>query len=154
MNTIDEVRKLHQVFENPEPTAPVLPGLTFAVKSKLLVANAFLRALSKEFLELAATGSVVALRAGVELEELGEVLEATAQGDLVQVLWEKADQRIVDDGTILAYGLAPVFPEAFRRIIESQWTKLDADGKPIKVNNKFIKGPDYKKPDLTDLIPK
>ena len=152
-DTIAEVRRVHQVFENPEPSTPCLPGLNPFVKNKLELAACFLRALSKEFLAMAG-GSVVALRTSLELEELSEVLDATASGDLVQVLWEKADQRVVNDGTLLAYGLAPAFPEAFRRIIESQFSKLDEHGKPIKVNGRFIKGPNYRKPDLSDLIPK
>jgi predicted HAD superfamily Cof-like phosphohydrolase len=152
MSTIDQVRKLHEVFEAGDPTEPCLPGLNDAVKQKLLVANAFLRALSKEFLDMAGN-SIVALRASVELEELGEVLEATAQGDLEKVLHEKADQRVVGDGTLLAYGLAPYFHEMFDRVMESQWSKLDADGKPVKVNGRFVKGPNYVKPVLTGILP-
>jgi hypothetical protein len=152
MNSIQLVREVHDVFEVDEPLVPTLPGLTPAVKVKLEVAVCFLKALSKEFFELAGTGSIVALRAHLELEELGEVLEATAEGNLVKILHEKADQRVVNDGTLLAYGLAPVFHLAFKRIIDSQFSKLGPDGKPVKVNGRFIKGPNYQKPDVSDLV--
>jgi hypothetical protein len=150
--TIQQVREVHKVFEVAEPELPTLPGLTPEVKQKLEVTACFLKALSKEFYELAGTGSIVALRTHLELEELGEVLEAVAENDLAKVLHEKADQRVVNDGTLLAYGLAPVFHLAFKRIIDSQWSKLDENGQPIKVNGRFGKGPNYKKPDVTDLV--
>lgn len=149
--TIAAVRMVHQVFKVDEPVLPTLPGLTAEVKVKLGVASAFLKALAKEFRAMG-EASVVAHRTSLELEEMGEVLEAVAEGNLVEVLREKVDQRVVNDGTLLAYGIAPVFQMAFDRIIASQFTKLGDDGEPIKVDGKFVKGPNYQKPDLADLI--
>ena len=48
-----------------------------------------------------------------------------------------------------------VVTEAFARVHESNMSKLGADGKPIlREDGKVLKGPNYKKPDLTDLIKK
>jgi hypothetical protein len=52
------------------------------------------------------------------------------------------------------YGGA-VFLEAFYRVHESNMSKLGADGKPIhREDGKVLKGPNYKKPDLSDLMDK
>ena len=43
--------------------------------------------------------------------------------------------------------------EAFRRVHASNMSKLDANGKPIlREDGKVMKGPNYKKPYLTDLL--
>ena len=43
--------------------------------------------------------------------------------------------------------------EAMRRVIESNMSKIDENGKPIRnKNGKVLKGPNYKKPDLSDLV--
>jgi NTP pyrophosphatase (non-canonical NTP hydrolase) len=43
--------------------------------------------------------------------------------------------------------------EAMRRIYYSNMSKLDDQGKPIRRNDgKILKGPNYQKPDLDDLI--
>ena len=43
--------------------------------------------------------------------------------------------------------------EALNRIHESNMSKLDEDGKPIyREDGKVLKGPNYKPPDLSDLI--
>ena len=43
------------------------------------------------------------------------------------------------------------FEEVFKRVHESNMSKL-VDGKPLKrADGKFLKGPNYKKPDLSDL---
>ena len=43
--------------------------------------------------------------------------------------------------------------EALNRVHESNMSKLDADGKPIyREDGKVLKGPNYKPPDLSDLI--
>ena len=48
-----------------------------------------------------------------------------------------------------------VVTEAFARVHESNMSKLGVDGKPIlREDGKVLKGPNYKKPDLTDLIKK
>ena len=43
--------------------------------------------------------------------------------------------------------------EAVRRVNTSNWTKFDTDGKPIRdANGKIMKGPNYKAPELGDLV--
>ena len=43
--------------------------------------------------------------------------------------------------------------EAMHRIFESNMSKLDDNGKPIRSENgKVLKGPNYVKPDLSDLV--
>lgn len=46
-----------------------------------------------------------------------------------------------------------VFMEAFSRVHDSNMSKLDSEGNPVlREDGKVMKGPNYKKPDLTDLI--
>lgn len=46
-----------------------------------------------------------------------------------------------------------VFDEAVRRVHKSNMSKLGDDGKPIfREDGKVLKGPNYKKPDLSDLV--
>jgi predicted HAD superfamily Cof-like phosphohydrolase len=48
-----------------------------------------------------------------------------------------------------------VFMEAFDRVHNSNMSKLGADGKPIyREDGKVLKGPNYKAPDLSDLVEK
>ena len=43
--------------------------------------------------------------------------------------------------------------EALNRVHESNMSKLDEDGKPIyREDGKVLKGPNYKPPDLSDLL--
>lgn len=61
--------------------------------------------------------------------------------------------RALDSG-LEQYGEA-VFSEAFERVHNSNMSKLDKNGNPIlRDDGKVMKGPDYKKPDLTDLLGK
>jgi predicted HAD superfamily Cof-like phosphohydrolase len=51
-----------------------------------------------------------------------------------------------------AYGLD--LDTAMQRVYESNMSKLGDDGKPIyREDGKVLKGPNYKKPKLDDLIP-
>jgi predicted HAD superfamily Cof-like phosphohydrolase len=46
-----------------------------------------------------------------------------------------------------------IFMEAFDRVHQSNMSKLGPDGKPIhREDGKVLKGPNYKEPDLTDLL--
>lgn len=61
--------------------------------------------------------------------------------------------RALDSG-LEHYG-EEVFKEAFDRVHTSNMSKLDKNGNPIlRDDGKVMKGPDYKKPDLTDLLGK
>ena len=61
--------------------------------------------------------------------------------------------RMLDSG-LEHYG-EEVFVEAFSRVHKSNMSKLDKSGNPIlRDDGKVMKGPDYKKPDLTDLLEK
>ena len=58
------------------------------------------------------------------------------------------------EGGLEYYG-EDVFMEAFARVHDSNMSKLDSNGNPIlREDGKVMKGPNYKKPDLTDLLEK
>ena len=61
--------------------------------------------------------------------------------------------RALEEG--LTYYGEDVFMEAFARVHDSNMSKLDSNGNPIlREDGKVMKGPNYKKPDLTDLLEK
>lgn len=65
---------------------------------------------------------------------------------------EIADLQYVLDGLCVALGIDK--DEAVRRVHESNMSKLGEDGKPIlREDGKVLKGPNYKEPDMTDLVP-
>lgn len=69
----------------------------------------------------------------------------------VNLLKELTDILYVVYGFAAAFGID--IDEAFKRVHESNMSKL-VDGKPIKnEHGKVMKGPNYKKPVLVDLIP-
>lgn len=67
------------------------------------------------------------------------------------LLKELCDLQYVLSGFAVTFGLP--FDEAFQRVHESNMSKLGPDGKPVyREDGKVMKGPNYKKPDLTDLV--
>ena len=63
----------------------------------------------------------------------------------------------LSDVVFVCYQFAATFgldlDTAMQRVFESNMSKLDEDGKPIyREDGKVLKGPDYKKPVLDDLI--
>lgn len=69
-----------------------------------------------------------------------------------RLMKEIADLQYVLSGMVVTFGLP--MQEAFRRVHISNMSKLGPDGKPIfREDGKYIKGPNYKKPDLSDLKP-
>lgn len=67
------------------------------------------------------------------------------------LLKELCDLQYVLSGFVVTFGLP--FDEAFKRVHESNMSKLGPDGKPIyRDDGKVLKGPNYKKPDLSDLV--
>lgn len=92
------------------------------------------------------------IRVQLMTEELAEVVEAMAEGNINQVLHEGADLRYVVDGTMLAFGLGDVYERAVELIHEANMTKLGDDGKPvINEAGRIVKGPNFKKADVSKL---
>lgn len=84
-------------------------------------------------------------------EEVAEVGEAVAAGDLAGLAHELADVVYVAYGTALTYGidLDAVIAEVHR----ANMSKLGADGKPLyRADGKVAKGPDYRPPDVAGLL--
>ncbi len=81
-------------------------------------------------------------------EEFYEVVDETEPHNRLK---ELADLLYVIYGYAVTFGWD--LDEAFRRVHESNMSKLGDDGKPVKDNNgKVMKGPNYKRPNLKDLV--
>ena len=100
------------------------------------------------------------MQAGLIEEEANEFLQAARDlegapntpAHHVEVLKELSDVVFVCYQFAAAYGLD--LDAAMQRVYESNMSKLDDDGNPIyRDDGKVLKGPNYKKPDLMDLIP-
>jgi len=81
-------------------------------------------------------------------EECKEVHDADSTENLLKEL---------ADLVYVTYGMAATFgwdlDEAVRRVHASNMSKLGTNGKPIyREDGKVLKGPNYKKPDLSDLV--
>jgi len=88
------------------------------------------------------------LRWALLKEEFSEVRDADTPIDLLK---ELADLVYVTYGYAATYGWN--LDEAVRRVHKSNMSKLGVDGRPLKrPDGKVLKGPNYKKPDLTDLV--
>ena len=100
------------------------------------------------------------MQAGLIEEEANEFLQAARDlegapntpANHVDVLKELSDVVFVCYQFAAAYGLD--LDAAMQRVYESNMSKLDDDGNPIyRDDGKVLKGPNYKKPELMDLIP-
>ena len=88
-------------------------------------------------------------------EEVGELLDASMSsgGTLVDVADAITDCFYILIGTALEYGISDKLPALFDEVHESNMSKLDENGKPIyREDGKVMKGPEYKKPNLKDII--
>jgi predicted HAD superfamily Cof-like phosphohydrolase len=92
------------------------------------------------------------MRFGLIREEFGEVSDESDAGNHpAGMLKELADLIYVTYGYAATYGWD--LDEAVRRVHVSNMSKLGVDGKPLKrPDGKVLKGPNYQKPDLSDLV--
>lgn len=91
------------------------------------------------------------LRWGLITEEYHEVIDASTDNVPENMLKELADLLYVIYGYAATYGWD--LDAAFTRVHMSNLSKLGLDGKPIKdARGKVLKGPNYQKPDLSDLV--
>ena len=90
----------------------------------------------------------IALRSNLVAEEFKELINAESCEEIMK---EACDLVYVVLGTFVEFGWD--FDEAFRRVHESNMSKLGEDGKPIlREDGKVLKGPNYHKPVLEDLV--
>ena len=82
-----------------------------------------------------------------------EAGEEVSKENYVNMLKEMSDVQVVLSGTAVSIKQLRNLHEAFIRVHESNMSKLGEDGKPIyREDDKVLKGPNYKKPNLEDLI--
>ena len=90
----------------------------------------------------------IKLRNDLIAEEFSELVRAE---NVSEIMKESCDLVYVILGMFVEYGWD--FDEAFKRVHESNMSKLDDKGKPIRrEDGKILKGPNYKAPDLRDLV--
>ena len=99
------------------------------------------------------------MQARLVAEEANEFLEACANlkqdpqdsENHIEVLKEASDIVFVVYQFCAAYGLD--LDTAMQRVFESNMSKLDDNGNPqYRSDGKVLKGPNYTKPDLYDLV--
>lgn len=86
-------------------------------------------------------------------EEVVELFEAGAQGDIVEVADAIADCFYILIGTAIEYGIADKLPVLFDEVHRSNMSKLDNDGNPIyREDGKVLKSNNYTPPNLKDIV--
>lgn len=95
------------------------------------------------------------LRFDLMAEENEEYLEAAKNNDIVEVADALGDMLYILCGTILEHGMQHKIEEVFNEIQRSNMSKLGSDGKPIyREDGKVMKGPNYFKPNIIEIISK
>ena len=161
MDTIQLVAQFARAFNQEVRSTPGWPeGVDYAEFPKT-VGHQGMALLGKAFhfnaqcaAELDRPGeALLLLRLQLIQEELGELAEAFAEGDLVGALDALCDLRYVVDGTVLALGLQGVFAEAFDAVHRSNMSKLDGAGRPVKdAAGRVVKSDRYEPPNLSQFI--
>lgn len=90
-----------------------------------------------------------ALRAHLIVEEVGEALQALAEGDEERLLDALADLQYVTQGTAVTYDLP--LEEAFTEVHRSNMTKEPQISDPDRARVR-AKGPNYSPPDLRSVL--
>ena len=95
------------------------------------------------------------LRYKLMREENEEYLEAANNNDLVEVADALGDMLYILCGTIIEHGMQDKIEEVFNEIQRSNMSKLGEDGSPIyREDGKVLKGPNYFKPNIADILNK
>ncbi len=99
--------------------------------------------------------STIDLRFRLMQEENLEYLEAAKNKDIVEVADALGDILYILCGTILTHGLQHKIVEVFNEIQRSNMSKLDINGKPVfREDGKILKGPNYFKPNIKEILEK
>ncbi len=130
----DYIKDFHEAFGQDVHTEPTVEVL----KLRKTLINEEVRELSAD------------IDTAIACLEKGEVVPRDIY---INMLKELADVQVVISGTSVALKPLKQLDEAFKRVHESNMSKLDSEGRPIlREDGKVLKGPNYFKPDLSDLI--
>ena len=128
----DYLVEFHKAFNHPIDETMTVDGME--LRRSLIV---------EEFTELMSEINQVSIALARGRKPALEVRE--------NLLKELCDLQYVISGMAVAFGLP--LEVAFNRVHASNMSKLDDDGKPIyREDGKVMKGPNYKPPDLKDLV--
>ena len=95
------------------------------------------------------------LRFELMKEENEEYLEAAQNNDLVEVADALGDMLYILCGTIIEHGMQDKIEAVFNEIQRSNMSKLGENGQPIyREDGKVLKGPNYFKPNIEDILDK
>jgi len=95
------------------------------------------------------------LRYNLMKEENEEYLEAVSNNDLIETADALGDMLYILCGTIIEHGMQYKIDEVFEEIQRSNMSKLGEDGNPIyREDGKVLKGPNYFKPNIRDILNK
>ena len=98
---------------------------------------------------------IVKLRFNLMKEENEEYLEAVENNEMIEVADALGDMLYILCGTILSHGMQHKIQEVFEEIQRSNMSKLGEDGQPIyREDGKVLKGPNYFKPNIKDILEK
>ena len=93
------------------------------------------------------------LRYNLMKEENEEYLEAAQNNDLTEVADALGDMLYILCGTIIEHGLQYKIEKVFDEIQRSNMSKLGENGLPLyREDGKVMKGPNYFKPDFTEIL--
>lgn len=99
------------------------------------------------------TESERALRRKLLAEEFEEYTQAENANDFTEVCDALGDMLYIIYGTAVSYGI-PI-DEIFQEIHDSNMSKLDSNGKPIRrEDGKILKGPNYFTPNIEKILTK
>jgi len=97
----------------------------------------------------------IKLRYDLMAEENSEYLEAALNNDLTEVADALGDMLYILCGTMLSHGMQDKIEAVFEEIQKSNMSKLDENGKPIyREDGKVMKGPNYFKPNIKEILEK
>lgn len=93
------------------------------------------------------------LRHSLLWEEVMELRAAMINGNLTETADGIVDCLYILYGTAIELGLDNILVEMFSEVHNSNMSKLGEDGKPVyREDGKVLKGPNYFKPNLADII--
>lgn len=130
----DYIKEFHKAFKRPVEDDLNINGLK----------------LRKTLIEEEVKELVEEIDKTIELLEKDEEITEEMKANILK---EMADVQVVLSGTSVEFKSLNRLDEAFKRVHESNMSKLDKSGKAIlREDGKILKGPNYLKPNLKDLV--